>query len=589
MSYKILIVDDEPANIRLLERLFRNDYHVLSASSGKEALEVLTQHEIALIITDQRMPEMTGVELLKRAAEMRRHTLRIILTGYTDVNTLVDAINSGVVYKYVTKPWNNTDLKQTVTRALEFYETNRRQHELAWQYERLSESLAKTERGFTRFIADSQNSRDASTHGHARRTSAYATAVGHHLGLDRDELEQLSLSAFFHDLVGESSNDVSQKSDPPINEESRIAEFYNERGALILANAPHLSHLRAIISHYREHFDGSGYPNGLSGEQIPLHARIIAVADAYDEMTRSSHFHKSLSHEETAVRLRKGAGTCFDPMIVTAFCEMEKLNEIRRVIELSLSEMQLFNEKVFEDTSVMSLAEMLQRIKTEPWLAMQVLREANEAHLGEATAQLLTAATRFGEDKLHLLLEKYGLPIYDATMQEWSEQALRRAVAAQMLAAHTNLMNPDDAYTLGLLYNIGEVLLTNLFPDEMKELKQLEDEARCQREIEIFAVERAQVSQWILSECRLPEALTAGIVSDCKLMRFKAPAALLMSVAHRIFGVAEEYKVTAIDSLEPDVLAILRLSRNDLNRIYECAYAMSGKIIELQQEIHQFA
>src|SRR5918997_4006306 len=130
MSYKIMIVDDEPANLRLLERLFRRDYQVVSASSGEEALRLLDQHDAALLITDQRMPGMTGVELLKHTATIRPHMVRIILTGYPDVETLVEAINSGLVYKYVTKPWNNEELRLTVSRAVEHYDSNKARHEL---------------------------------------------------------------------------------------------------------------------------------------------------------------------------------------------------------------------------------------------------------------------------------------------------------------------------------------------------------------------------------------------------------------------------------------------------------------------------
>jgi DNA-binding NtrC family response regulator len=126
MSYKILIVDDEAANLRLLERLFRNQFTVFLASSGAEALEILKLHDVALIISDQRMSEMTGVEFLQLAAEMRPQTVRIILTGYTDINSLIEAINSGVVYKYVTKPWVNEDLQLTVVKALQHYETIKR-------------------------------------------------------------------------------------------------------------------------------------------------------------------------------------------------------------------------------------------------------------------------------------------------------------------------------------------------------------------------------------------------------------------------------------------------------------------------------
>ncbi|MCM3872354.1 MAG: response regulator [Pyrinomonadaceae bacterium] len=138
MSYKILVVDDEPNNLRVLERLFRHDYEVITAESGEEALRLLSEHDAALVITDQRMPNMTGVELLKRTADIRPQMVRIILTGYTDVETLVEAINSGLVYKYVTKPWDNEELSLTVNRALEHYETNKGRHELEMMNQRLT-------------------------------------------------------------------------------------------------------------------------------------------------------------------------------------------------------------------------------------------------------------------------------------------------------------------------------------------------------------------------------------------------------------------------------------------------------------------
>src|SRR2546421_1825163 len=141
MAYKIMVVDDEPANLRLLERLFRNDYEVLTAESGAEAMHLLEQHDVALIITDQRMPEITGIEFLKRTANLRPHMVRILLTGYTDVETLVEAINSGQVYKYVTKPWNNDELRLTVSRALEHYETTKAHHELEMTNKRLMARL----------------------------------------------------------------------------------------------------------------------------------------------------------------------------------------------------------------------------------------------------------------------------------------------------------------------------------------------------------------------------------------------------------------------------------------------------------------
>ncbi|NDJ17834.1 response regulator [Myxacorys almedinensis] len=120
---KMLVVDDEPDNLDLLYRTFRRDFHVLRAESGVRALELLaTEGEVAVIISDQRMPEMKGTEFLSRTVPQFPDTMRIILTGFTDVEDLVEAINSGQVYKYITKPWDPNELKAVVQRAAETYD-----------------------------------------------------------------------------------------------------------------------------------------------------------------------------------------------------------------------------------------------------------------------------------------------------------------------------------------------------------------------------------------------------------------------------------------------------------------------------------
>ncbi len=120
---KMLVVDDEPDNLDLLYRTFRRDFNVLRAESGIAALEVLaTEGEVAVIISDQRMPEMKGTEFLSKTVPQFPDTMRIILTGFTDVEDLVEAINSGQVYKYITKPWDPNELKLVVQRAAETYE-----------------------------------------------------------------------------------------------------------------------------------------------------------------------------------------------------------------------------------------------------------------------------------------------------------------------------------------------------------------------------------------------------------------------------------------------------------------------------------
>jgi signal transduction histidine kinase len=123
LKQTILVVDDENDNVEALERIFRLKYKVLKATSGRQALQILDQHPepVALIITDQRMPEMTGVEFLSRTIEKFPDTVRILLTGYTDIESVISAINSGQIYRYLTKPWDPVDLQATVDRAIERY------------------------------------------------------------------------------------------------------------------------------------------------------------------------------------------------------------------------------------------------------------------------------------------------------------------------------------------------------------------------------------------------------------------------------------------------------------------------------------
>jgi DNA-binding NtrC family response regulator len=141
MNYKIMIVDDESANLRTLERLFRSDYQVVTAASGAEALALLDQHDVALLISDQRMPAMTGIELMTKTVALRPHMVKILLTGYTDVGALIEALNSGLVYRYLTKPWDNDDLRLTVSRALEHYEMMKSRHQLGMENQRLRARL----------------------------------------------------------------------------------------------------------------------------------------------------------------------------------------------------------------------------------------------------------------------------------------------------------------------------------------------------------------------------------------------------------------------------------------------------------------
>lgn len=134
MNFTILAVDDEPANLRMLERLFRKEYRVVTATTGEEALAVLRREDVSLIITDQRMPGMSGTQLLRESLGTNPDAIKIILTGYSDIDALVEAINTARVYRFVSKPWDPTALRQVVEDAF-------REHERFIQQKQLLEAL----------------------------------------------------------------------------------------------------------------------------------------------------------------------------------------------------------------------------------------------------------------------------------------------------------------------------------------------------------------------------------------------------------------------------------------------------------------
>ncbi len=325
MLYKILYVDDETANLRLIERLLRGTYEVITAASGAEALELLAMHDISLIISDQRMPGMTGIEFLKKASELRPQTVRIMLTGYTDAEALVEAINSGVVYKYVTKPWDNEILRQTAKRALQHHETLKAQRQLQLQNERLQSRLTAMKSGIVRIIAEMLDVKDPQSRTHAERTSELAVEIGQKMNLSRADIEQLSLAAFLHEAADfRIPAHVLLKDTPLTAVEQQIVQQSFELGIQLLEGIPELEEVVEVLRFNHEHYDGRGFPMGFSYDQIPLFARIIAVANAYDALTNSRSMQVRLSPEDARKRMQALAGTKFDPMVVDALCMQEK-------------------------------------------------------------------------------------------------------------------------------------------------------------------------------------------------------------------------------------------------------------------------
>ena len=323
MKYKLLIVDDEPANLRMLERLLANEYEVLTATSGQDAIGVLEAHDVALIVSDQRMPGMTGLEFLKKASKIRAHTVRIILTGYTDIETLVEAINSGVVYKYITKPWSNTELVQSLSRAAEYYEVTKSRHLLAEQNHRLRSRMNSSTRGFVVLIIELLGLLSPKIRAHARRTAKYACRLGANLGLNGAELEQLFIAASLHEVAHvRMPQHLLSRTTLLGNGELRTMRDCFRQGVDMLARVPELEGAAEAISFQHNQFDGLGSFCGLSGDQIPLYSRIIAIADAYDEMRQPALETNGYGHADALSILQGAAGRKFDPELVSIFCRV---------------------------------------------------------------------------------------------------------------------------------------------------------------------------------------------------------------------------------------------------------------------------
>lgn len=320
MKYKLLIVDDEIANLRMLERLFAKDYQVLTAASGLEGMRLLESHDVALILSDQRMPGMTGLEFLKQASQLRAQTVRIILTGYTDIETLVDALNSGVVYKYITKPWSNADLQLSLARASEYYEVSKSAHLLAEENRRLRSQMNASARGFAELIIEMLGQRSPAISAHARRTADYACRLGTAAGLDDSALARLHLAASLHEVahVRMPQHLLSRTTTLRDGELGLMLDSFGE-GIEILSQLPELDDVAEIISYQHHHFDGNGSFGSLSGDHIPLNSRILAIADAYDEMQRPTTSTNRVRNADSLLLLRDSAGRKFDPELVDLF------------------------------------------------------------------------------------------------------------------------------------------------------------------------------------------------------------------------------------------------------------------------------
>ena len=317
-NHTLLFVDDELNILNSLKRLFRKEnYQILTASSGQEGLELLkkTDESISLIISDQRMPEMNGAQFLEKAKEIFPDAIRFLLTGYSDIDAIVNAINKGEIHRYLAKPWNDNDLILQVRQAIEQYElvlenrrllslsqkqnkelnelnrnlekkVNERTLEIKEKNEELRGVNIKLEKSFgetIRLLSSLIGTLNPTLGKYMVHVAELAKEVAGEYLLEEKEVNQIEMAGMIHDigLLGLSEK-IWTKNEKYMNEtEFKMYSQHPGIASIALESVKSLDQVGEIILYHHEYFDGSGFPNGLKGEKIPLGSRIVGTVSDY--------------------------------------------------------------------------------------------------------------------------------------------------------------------------------------------------------------------------------------------------------------------------------------------------------------------
>lgn len=312
-KYKILIVDDEPDNLALLYRTLRGKYEIAKSTSPLQALEILKQEHFHCILSDHKMPEMDGVEFLKRSHDIAPDTMRLLVTAYTDAGILIDAINYAKIYRYIKKPYNPDELLLIVENALEYWQ-------LKYDNSALVNDLKELFAGTITAIVEALDAKDSYTLGRSRRVTFYAVKMAKALHLSDTTVGKIELAGLLHDIgmIGV-SDDILAKVERLTQDEYDEIKKHVHHSVRILDDIKQLADVVEIIKYHHEFYDGTGYPYGLKGDDIPIGSRIIAVADAFDSMVTPKVYRQQVVPSEALAKIKALVGVQFDPIVVEHF------------------------------------------------------------------------------------------------------------------------------------------------------------------------------------------------------------------------------------------------------------------------------
>ena len=331
MEDQILIVDDEEIICSILaRRLTREGYACVTANNGREALQYFYKHPFSLIISDIKMPEMDGLTLLKRVKAANPKMMVIMVTAFPEIDLAVEAVHLGA-YDFIIKP---ADLDLVILSVRKALEKKRLEEEiLAYRshLERLVEErttklqqayriLKKAHLDSVKVLVEAIDAKDPYTRGHSDRVTRMSLKIAFQLGFAEDRLESLEYGALLHDIgkIG-IKDEVLQKPGTLDSEEYQYIQEHPLIGVKIIEGLDFFKDKIPMIRHHHEHYDGSGYPDGLLGAAIPLEARIIAVPDAFDAMTSVRPHRGMMPLQDVLMELEKCKGTQFDPKVLEIF------------------------------------------------------------------------------------------------------------------------------------------------------------------------------------------------------------------------------------------------------------------------------
>jgi putative nucleotidyltransferase with HDIG domain len=327
----ILIADDEEAIREVVSTLLESQgYCCKTCPDGRVALESFRNGSFDLVLSDIVMPEMNGLKLLSALRQEDPDVPVIMVTAMHDISIALEAIRAGA-YDYILKPFEKDQLYMSVRRALEHrrlvlenrtYQTGL-EHLVAERTQQLSIALQDLEQSYDytlEALGSALDAKDAETEGHCQRVTAFTIKIAKAMGVDKGLMRHIARGAFLHDIGKMGIPDqILRKPSPLTYEEREIMRRHCEIGYAVLERIPFLKEAAEIVLAHQECYDGSGYPRGLKGEQIPLGARIFAVADTLDAMISDRPYRKALPISAARDEIRRFSGTQFDPRVVEVF------------------------------------------------------------------------------------------------------------------------------------------------------------------------------------------------------------------------------------------------------------------------------